>query len=480
MSFAETLIYAADTLEKVAGNSLAQIAVAALVLAIAASFALGEFGVRLRANVLRLALFLVIGGGAALAMAAVKGTPEKQNAAAQSTPTGERRVEAWIDRQQRQAEATRQRPRQAAEAKVTDTALKRLQNYTEARRALERERIDIQQTPEAQRTPDQRRRDARAATGLAKIDSAEGRINNALNRYREAKRLFALLADPEARRAQAEITLETASLLEARRDPTSARAAYAAAIAEQRGLTGLPERERRDGLASTLLRYAQFEIGQHEEKLAHTALDEAGDHYAFLRAQRGQFGVLLARAELFITVGNLEAARGEIEMLRKLLTEPSLAGEAHAADIVEARLMQANGQDAEAEVLFGHAAALLRRAAAERPGERALQQSLATALLGQSELGFQRHDLAAARSLAEEAIKIRRMLEDRFRVVEALVNLAVWEAAASETVAAGRTLSAALVARRELGELSGDAEIEGAIRLLCIGVLRGHQGCSAR
>lgn len=478
MGFTQTLIYAADTLEALAGNRFGQAGGIALVLALASSFVLGEFGARLRAWITRFGAFALIGACGMLAMVSVKGVPEQEAVKAPAPPSAERRVEAWIERQQRRAAAQPERPRPPAE---TRPAERKRTDYAEARRALERERAEIERIPEAARTLDQRRRDARAVAGLAEIDRAEGRIEAALARYRAAQRMFALLADSESRRARVEVTLETAAALEERHNAEgdrAARAAYTSAIEEQRALVELPERERRDGLATALLRYAQFEISQRAPRPARAALDEAGDHYAFLRAQRGRFDVLRARAGLALAVGDLDAARSAVAAIRKLLTEPGLASAVPEADIVEARVMLADGREDGAEALFDRAASTLRRAAQGRPDvDRANQQNLAAALLGRSEVRFLRRDLVAARGLANEAVAIRRALGERVRVVETLVRQAVWEAAAGEEAAAGRVLVLALEAQRDLGELRTDRETEGAIRLLCAGALRAHPSC---
>ena len=359
MGFAETMIYAADTLEALARDRNAQAGALVLVLLVSVSFALGELGERVRGGMMKLGIFGLIGACGALAMVAVKGVPAPETVRAPAAPQAEKRVEAWIARQQQHAEAARERDRRAgppADARAFEAARQRLIERAEARRAIERARAEIRRTPEAERTPEQHRRDAGLDVRLAELDRFEGRIATALRRYRAAQAVFARLADPDARRAGVETALHAASALEERSEAEAARAAYRSAIDDQRGLVELPERERRGGLAAALVRYARFEIGRREERPARAALDEAAGHYEYLRAQRGMFAVIKARAELAIALGDGAAARGEIAALRALLAQPALAALAPDVDAAEARLMLAEARAAEAAALFARAA----------------------------------------------------------------------------------------------------------------------------
>ena len=489
MGFAETLIYAADTLEALAGNRFAQIGAAAVVLVAAASFTLGELGGRVRAAMVKLAIFGAIGTCGMLAMVAVKGVPGNDSAKAPASAPApapartEQRLEAWVARQQKraeaeQAEAERTRQGPSPEARAFEAARRRLLAQAEARQLLERERAEIRRTPEAERTHDERRRDAAVDVGLAEIDRAEGRIASALRRYRAAQEVFARLGDPLSRRASVETSLHTAAALEERSDMDAARAAYRRAIADQRGLAELPERERRSGLASALVRYALFEIDRHEARPARAALDEAADHYGFLRMQRGKFDVLKARAELAIVTGESAAARAEIAAMRRLVAEAGLADLAPEIDVAEARFALNDGRGDDAAALFARAATALRPPARE-PGPAGLEalNKLATALLGLAEAEFATRNVAAARLHAGEAIAFRREIGERPRLVEAFARLAVWEAGAGNVDAAERALAAALAERRALPEINRAGEAEGAIRLLCAGALRPRQVC---
>ncbi len=481
MGFAETLIYAADTLEALAFNRFALAGAVALVLIFAGSFAIGDAGARVRGGLVRLGVFALIGAFGALAMVAVKGVPAPQSAEARPQPNAGNRLEAWIARQQQTAEADRERTVRrgpSPEARAVEAARLRLLERVESRQLFERERAEIRRTPEAERTPAQRRRDADLDLRLAALDRADGRIDAALRRYRAAQEVFARLADPQARRAGVETALHTASALEEHDDTGGARAAYRSAIDGQRGLVELPEPERRGGLASALLRYAHFETEHREARAARAAIDEAANHYAFLRAQRGAFDVIEARARLAIVVGDGEAARGEIAGLRAMLRQPALAALAPEVDAVEARLLVSEGRVSEAAALLARAVAALRKAAKAKPGfDRATQSGLATALLGLAEAGFAARDIAAARVHAGEAIAIRRALAEPRRLVETLVRLAVWEAGAGEANTAERALAAALEARKAIAGSRLGRETEGAMRLLCAGALRGREAC---
>jgi hypothetical protein len=481
MGFAETLIYAADTVEALASNRFVLIAAAVLAVTVAGSFAIGEAGARLRAGLVRLALFALIGAFGALAMVAVKGVPAPQSAEAEAPPKAGKRLEAWIARQQQNADAARERSARTGpspEARTVEAARLRLLERVEARQALERARAEIRRIPEAERTPEQRRRDAGIEVGLARLDHAEGSIEAAIQRYHAAQAVFVRLADPQSRRAGAEAELHAASALEERNDTEGARAAYRSAIAGRRGLAELPERERRDGIASALLRYAHFEIGRREQRPARAAIDEAAEHYAFLRAQRGAFDVIAARARLAIVVGDGEAARGEIAGLRALLSRPALAALAPEVDIVEARLLVAEGRAPEAMALLARAVVALRKEAEGKPAaKREAQRRLSAALLERAEAGFAAREAAAARAHAAEAVAMRRALAEPLGLVDALARLAVWEAGAGETGAAERALAAALEARRALAEIHPGSEAEGAMRLLCAGALRGRALC---
>lgn len=481
MSFAETLIYAADTLETLSGNRFVQLGALIVALVLASSFAFGNVGQRIRAGLIRLGVFALIGAGGTLAMVAVKGVPESETAAAPAPAKTEPGVDQWIARQQRLAEAERAaRQERSSEARAVEAARLRLVERVEARQALERERGLIRRTPEAERTADQRRRDAHIEVRLAEIDRIEGRIDEAIRRYRAAQAVFARLADPQSRRAGVEVALDTASTLEERHDTEAARAVYRSAIADQRGLAALPERERRDGLASALVRYATFEIGRREEKPARAALDEARSHYAFLRAQRGTFDVVKARAELAIAIGDRAAARAELASLRALLAQPSLAALASDVDAVEGNLLLIEARPAEAVALFARAAAALRGAiAGERRFDAATRRKLVTVLLGLAEAGYMARDLAAARRHAGEAVAIRRALAEPARLATTLTRVALWEAGAGNAETAERTLTAALDERRKLAEVHPDPESEGAMRLLCAGVLRERAVCRA-
>lgn len=481
MGFAETLIYAADTLEALASNRIALLCAALIALVFAGSFAAGEIGARVRAGFTRLAVFALIGAFGALAMVAVKGLPAPQSADASPPAKTENRIEAWIARQQQAAGAESERRDRAGpstQARAAEAARAHLLERVEARRQFERERADLRRTPEAERTPAQRRRDADLELRLAALDRADGNIDAALDRYRAAQAAFARLTDPQSRRAAADAGLHTASALEERNDAGAARAAYRSAIDGQRGLVDLPERERRDGLASALLQYAKFETKRREPSPARAAIDEAADHYAFLRAQRGAFDAIEARARLAIVLGDGKAARGEIASLRALLRQPALAALEPAVDAVEARLLISEGRAPEAVVLLTRAVATLRKAAAAKPAfDRAAQDGLASALLGLAEAGFAARDLVAARAHAGEAVTIRRALAEPRRLVEALVRVAAWEAGAGEADAAEHALAAALDARRPIAERYAGTELEAAMRLLCAGALRGRETC---
>ncbi|HEY7608375.1 MAG TPA: hypothetical protein VIF14_04015 [Alphaproteobacteria bacterium] len=477
MGFSEAVIFAADWLERIAASTWSIAGVIALAALVAASFALGEAGARLRWGIVRLALFGFFGGICTVVIIAVKGVPASDLAAAPQR-SAERKFDAWLENTRRRAQAAPERPRPQAQVDAVERARRaaaRLRELADARRELERARDDIAKTPESQRTTDQRRRDARALTGLARIDREEGRIDDALARYRGALDALGRLGDPSSKRAAVEVTLYRAEALDARDDAPAARAAYRTAIDEQRNLAEVPERERREGLADALLRYAAFEIGRHQERPARTALDEADSHYAFLSARRGTFDVLRARADLALAVGDIEGARAELAALRKLLAGPDLADLAPQADLIEARLALANGQAEEAASLFARAVRAYRIAA---PGIET-QGALAAALAGLAEAAFAARRIPEARASAAEAIELREKLGERARVIRALVQLALWEVGAGETVPAERALAQALGAWRAHGAGPIGAENAATIRLLCAGALRASAACKA-
>ena len=178
MGFAETLIYAADTLESLAYNHIAQTGAVVLAVVFAGSYLAGETGSRLRAGLVRLGVFALIGALGALTMVAVNGVPAPQSAEAPVSRKADRRVEDWIARQQQMAETARDRATRSGpgEARAAEMARLRLLERAEARRGIEREGAEIRRTPESARNAEQRRREADLELRLADIDRIEGRL----------------------------------------------------------------------------------------------------------------------------------------------------------------------------------------------------------------------------------------------------------------------------------------------------------------
>mgnify|MGYP001166945768 CR=1 FL=1 len=481
MGFAETLIYAADTLESLAYNHIAQTGAVVLAVVFAGSYLAGETGSRLRAGLVRLGVFALIGALGALTMVAVNGVPAPQSAEAPVPRKADRRVEDWISRQQQMAETARERATRSGpsgEARAAETARLRLLERAEARRGIERERAEIRRTPGADRNAEQRRREADLELRLADIDRLEGRLQAAARRYRAAQAMFARLADPRSRHAGSEAELREADVLAERNEVDGARAAYRSAIAGRRELDGVPEPERRSGIASALLRYANFEIDRREAKPARAAIDEASAHFAHLRAQHGAFDAIVARARLAIVLGDGIAARGEIAGLRVLVRDSALASRAAEVDVVEARLLMAEGRAPEAIPLLVRTVASLRNELGARPavgdGE---PRRFSEALLGLAEAEFAAGERAAGRAHAAEAVALRRAMAEPRGLIDALLRLAVSEAGAGDADAAARALGAALEVRETLAEKVPRGKTEIAMRLLCAGALRGRDVC---
>lgn len=480
MGFAETLIYAADTLESLAYNQIAQTGGVVLAVVFAGSYLAGETGSRLRAGLVRLGVFALIGALGALTMVAVNGVPAPQSAEAPVPRKAERRVEDWIARQQQMAETARDRATRSGpgEARAAEMARLRLIERAEARRGIERERAEIRRTPEAARNAEQQRREADLELRLADIDRIEGRLQAAVRRYRVAQAMFARLADPRSRHDGSEAELHEADVLAERNEVDSARAVYRSAIAGRRELDGVPEPERRSGIASALLRYANFEIDRREAKPARAAIEEASAHYAHLRAQHGAFDAIVARARLAIVLGDGIAARGEIAGLRVLVREPALASRTAEVDVVEARLLMTERRAPEAIPLLVRTVASLRNELGARPalgnGE---QRRLSEALLALAEAEFAAGERAAGRAHAAEAVTLRRAMAEPRGLIDALLRLAASEAGAGDADAAARALGAALEVRETLAEKVPRGKTEIAMRLLCAGALRGRDVC---
>ncbi|MGH7004380.1 MAG: hypothetical protein ACREIP_10575, partial [Alphaproteobacteria bacterium] len=442
MDFSGALIFAAAAIESIAQNRLTHVLLGVAALLIIASFLLGEDGAGLRHSLARVFAFGLIGGLGAITILSVKGAPPTV-AKAPPVDVAEQRIDRWIDRIQRSNDAA---PSQPAQGRLDDS--RRPRDLAAERREHLRVRAEVARIPEAARTPEQRRREADAIQGLAGIDRDEGRIQEAIERYRSAQALYARLSDVSSKSAAVGASLDLAEALDVRNDEGAARATYRSAIADQRGLVELPERERREGIAVALVRYAKFETGRRQEQPARAALDEADDHFVFLRAQRGKLQVLRARAELGLALGDVAAARHTLVAMRVLTADPALAASASEADMVEARIELAEGNARSAYTLFVRAATGYRRA-----GEGATpRRALAVALLGQAEAAFAAHRERAGRESAAAAIQLWRALGERAKAINAMVQLALWEAAAGDAAAARDMLTLAHIAQRETGE----------------------------
>jgi len=479
MDFAGAIAFAADGLGRAADSLWTYVALGALVAFFAATHLLGEEGERLRGAIIKLLVFVVIGGIGTFGVTWVKGVPASSARVAEPAKKNpEQTLDAWIDRVHRRADAAPAHPRAAGPTDAAHEVSTLRRDLAAARIEHRRAREALAKVPKAARTPDHARRDAAALRGIGAIDFDEGRLGEAVDRYREAQAALSRFTDSESRRAAVSATLGTAEALALRNEERAARAAFRDAIARQRQMPGATEGERRDGVAGALVRYARFETFRRYEAPARAALDEAGRHYEALRARRGQRDVLRARVDLGIAVGDFETARLAVAALRSLAGDTAMpdADAMADADLAHGRLEFSLGRAETALGLFARAVAAYRQAEAGLENRPAL----AKALLAHAEAAFALREIETARGSATAAIAIRRSLGDRAAAINALAHLALWEATAGDRNAGRKALSAALTLHRETGESRLAANTEVVVQILCAGMMPESEACKSR
>lgn len=479
MDFAGAIAFATDALGRAADSVWTYVALAGLVAFFVVTHLLGEEGERLRGAVIKLLVFVVIGGVGTFGVTWVKGVPTTAAGVAEPAKQNpEQALDAWIGSARRRADSAPVQPKAAVPNDAAREASTLRRDLAAARIEHRRTREALARVPKAARTPDHARRDAAALRSIGAIDFDEGRLGEAVGRFREAQAALSRFTDSDSRRAAVSATIGMAEALDLRNEERAARAAFRDAIARHRQMPGAGEGERRDGVAGALVRYARFETFRRYEAPARAALDEAGHHYEVLRARRGQRDVLRARVDLGIAVGDFETARAAVAALRSIAGNTAMpdADAMADADVAAGRLEFSLGRAEAALGLFARAATAYRQAEEGLENRRAL----AKALLGHAEAAFALREIETARRSATTAIAIRDSLGDRAAVINALAHLALWEVSAGDRAAGRKALSAALTLHRETGELRLAANTEVVVQILCAGMMPESEACNSR